>query len=357
LRDKESSIGELDGRAGIGASGWSNPVRSFITDKVFHVFDTIICLDASTGKELWRKEFLGAPVHLTLDIGPSSTPTISDGKCYVAGSAGFYCVNVKDGSVVWQAKTRFSHSSPLVLDGVVYCLVPEATAFDAKTGQVLWVQPTLKHTDCNFTKWTNGGKTYLIVAFPGSVYDHPPGAIFCLDPAADGKVLWSAQCSTGETPVIAGPDTLVCYNGFSVRAYKLTPAKATMLWETKDVGGPRGSSPVIYQDSIYLAGACHSGDALCCLDLKTGEKKWNPRKFCAESSSPVAVDGKIIAMPEVDELTLFVVMYKATPEKFEELGRFTPHAGPGASPTIVNGKMYLRLEDCVACYDLAQHDP
>ena len=86
--------------------------------------------------------------------------------------------------------------------------------------------------------------------------------------------------------------------------------------------------------------------------MKTGAMKWNPRTFCAESSSPVLADGKIIALIEENEDSLFVVMYRATPEKFEELGRFNPHAGPGASPAIVNGKLYLRLRDCVACYDL-----
>ena len=351
MRDKETTIQDLDGKAGIGASGWANPVRSFVTDKVFKLLDTIICLDAATGKEVWRKEFPGAPLHLTLDIGPSSTPTIADGKVYVQGSAGFYCLSAKDGAVVWQAKTRFSHSSPLVMNGVAYCLVPETTAFDAKTGQVLWSQPALKHTDTSVTKWACGGTNYLLIGFPGSCYDQPPGAIFCLNPA-DGKAVWSALCSSGELPVIAGADTLVIYNGGNLRAFRITPTNAVTLWEAKDVGGPRGSSPVVYQGYVYPAGACHSGDALSCYDLKTGEKKWNPRKYCAESSSPVLVDGKIITLSEEDELSQFMVMYRASPDKFEELGRFNPHAAPGASPTVVGGKMYLRLQDCVACYDL-----
>jgi hypothetical protein len=79
----------------------------------------------------------------------------------------------------------------------------------------------------------------------------------------------------------------------------------------------------------------------------------NPHTFCAESSSPVLADGKIIAMIEETEDRFYVVMYRATPDKFEELGRFNPHAGPGASPAIAGGKLYLRLQDCLACYDLA----
>lgn len=47
-----------------------------------------------------------------------------------------------------------------------------------------------------------------------------------------------------------------------------------------------------------------------------------------------------------------VRMYKPTPEKFEELGRFNPVVANCTSPVIANGKLYLRLEDGVACYDL-----
>ena len=112
-------------------------VKQMLMTRRFAYFDTAICLDASTGRELWRKEFPGVPVFETCDIGASSTPAIVDGKCYVQGSAGFYCLSAKDGTVVWQAKTKYSNSSPLVMNGFVYVSTPEPTAFDARTGQML----------------------------------------------------------------------------------------------------------------------------------------------------------------------------------------------------------------------------
>ena len=123
-------------------------------------------------------------------------------------------------------------------------------------------------------------------------------------------------------------------------------------------GRCRGESPLIFQEHVYISGGCHSDNPLRCLDLKTGEMKWNPRHMAAaEASSPVVVDGKIIALLENSENSLFAVMYRATPEKYEELGRFNPDAGPGASPAVVDGKLYLRLQDCVACYDLTAGTP
>ena len=104
-------------------------------------------------------------------------------------------------------------------------------------------------------------------------------------------------------------------NGGGVTAYKITPEKAEKLWDSPTGENPRVASPLVFQDYVYLDGACHSSGALRCLDLKTGELKWNPRKFCAESSSPVLADGKIIAPLEENEDSFYFVMYRATPEK------------------------------------------
>jgi outer membrane protein assembly factor BamB len=358
VRDREfSTIDEMNKQVGGVIScypgGPGNAIRVLLTNRVNSYFDAIICLDVATGKEIWRKEFPGSlsPYGGTHNVGASGTPAIADGRCYVAGSAGMYCLSVRDGSVIWQAKTGFNNSSPLVMNGVVYVLVPEATAYDAKTGQVLWCQSPLCHPNSSFTKWTSGEKNYLIVAFEGGTYSSPPGCIFCLDPVS-GKQLWATACAGASLPVMTGRDTLVMDSGM-IKTFKITPAKAEMLWASKDTGSSRGASPLVFQDHIYKAGACHSGAALSCLELKTGAIKWNPHTFCAESSSPVLADGKIIALIEENEDSQYVVMYRASPEKFEELGRFNPHAGPGASPSIAGGKMFLRLQDCVACYDLA----
>jgi outer membrane protein assembly factor BamB len=325
-----------------------------LLNRTITYFDAVICLDAITGNEIWRKEWPGSvsPYAGAANVGASGTPAIWNDKCYVAGSAGMYCLSVKDGSVIWQERTGFSNSSPLIKDGIVYVLVPVPTAYDGKTGRVLWRQPGLRHPNSSFATWTCDGKMYLIISIEGGVYSSPGGGIYCVDPA-DGKVLWTTFCPGASIPVMTG-DTLIMESSHdNTLAFKITPAKAEKLWETKRTGGTRGESPVIYQDHVYISGGCHSDNPLRCLDLKTGQIMWNPHSgFAAEASSPVLVDGKIIALVENSENSLFAVMYRATPEKYEELGRFNPDAGPGASPVVVAGRLYLRLQDGVACYDL-----
>ncbi|HWG06141.1 MAG TPA: hypothetical protein VG271_14090, partial [Beijerinckiaceae bacterium] len=94
-------------------------------------------------------------------------------------------------------------------------------------------------------------------------------------------------------------------------------------------------------------------------DLRTGEVVWKS-KIGADSMAPVILaDGKVIAtLGSAHQITkewrggYAVVMFKATPEKYAELGRFDPHACHMCSPAIADGKLYVRLLDSIACYDL-----
>src|SRR4029077_13041278 len=57
-----------------------------------------------------------------------------------------------------------------------------------------------------------------------------------------------------------------------------------------------------------------------------------------------------------------IVIFRATPDKYVEVGRFNPHAASCESPAIANGKLYFRTESAdgdysVVCYDLAEHRP
>jgi outer membrane protein assembly factor BamB len=325
-------------------------IQTMMLERRLKSSDIVLCLDAATGRQIWEKEFSGGPSRQLCNWGASSTPAISDGKCYVAGSAGFYCLNVKDGSVVWQAKTKYSNSSPLLMNGVVYVAVPAATAYDAKTGQVLWCLTNLTMESSSFVKWTHGGTNYVIGAVQGGVYTQPSAGAYCLD-AATGRGIWTAwNGGCISTPVILG-DTMVLRSF----AYKISPKGAERLWE-KGSDGDAGSQ-LVYQNCVYHTGGHCYGPQLRCLDLATGETKWERGWPEVRAPSPVLAEGKIISLCDGTDGGASVILVKATSEKFEELGKFNPRAAGCASPAIAGGKLFLRLKDCVACYDIAQHGP
>jgi RNA polymerase sigma factor (sigma-70 family) len=134
LRDKESPTFKLG--LGVTQENFKFDIPLAATgsawDQASKTTDTMICLDAATGKEIWKKEF-PAPSNWSGDglfgiLGPASTPAVWGGKLYVAGVDGLYCLSAKEGALLWQVKGGPSHSSPLVADGVaVYPAGPALT--------------------------------------------------------------------------------------------------------------------------------------------------------------------------------------------------------------------------------------
>jgi outer membrane protein assembly factor BamB len=348
IRDKEFNTLEALLEPTVGTHPHNNDAmitKQKLMETCFVYTDAVICLDAASGREIWKKEFPGViPPPSRYYYLASSTPTISGGKCYVAGSGGTYCLSVKDGATVWKAETKFTDSSPLVANGAAYVCLPDGiTAFNAENGQVLWTQPAAKNDCSSAILWTSGGRTCLICGAERK--------LFCLDPGK-GTVIWETYFGQDvqSTPLISG-DVLVVQGHYSVlSAFKLTAQKPEKIWSDLKLGD-RGSSPLIYQDHVYHPFA-ESDSPMACLDLKTGVRSWTQAgdNHC---SSPTLADGKIV-LSLCDHYHYFLVLVRATAEKYEELGRIPipEKQETFASPAIADGRLYVRLCDGIVCYDL-----
>ena len=106
----------------------------------------------------------------------------------------------------------------------------------------------------------------------------------------------------------------------------------------------------------YLYGYS-DGAGWVCQDWETGQLQWNERDKLRKGTIGYA-DGKFIC---VDETSGEVVMIKASPEGWDELGRFTlspqserrkPSGRIWVHPVIANGKLYLRDQEIIHCYDI-----
>lgn len=321
-------------------------------DKGQKAVETFICLDAVTGKELWRKEVVvscpPAPAYEGEGYGFSGVPAVCKDKAYFAGACALYCVDTKqNGAVVWQVKCEGSHGAPIVLNDVVYLMSKELAAFDAATGKELWRRPEIKSDYSTPGVWNQNGKTYLLCSCYG--YRGPdPVMIYCVD-AKDGKIAWKLNAGTHSvraTPVTSG-DIMVLRGGGSTEAYRISPEKTEKLWTAQ--AGDHASTPVIFGDAVYCCTRAYSSRLVCVLNLKTGAILCSQDgRASTTSSSPALADGKIFIMDSSGGLYGF----KATPDKYEEVGYVQSGAARCSSPAVAGGKLYLRLKDGVACYDL-----
>jgi outer membrane protein assembly factor BamB len=114
--------------------------------------ERVLCLDAVTGKELWKHEY-DCEYHIGYPAGPRCTPTVSGGKVYTLGAMGdLACLDAKTGKVIWSKNLPKEYNAtvplwgyaghPLVEGDRLFCLAGGkgsiAVALDKNSGKELW---------------------------------------------------------------------------------------------------------------------------------------------------------------------------------------------------------------------------
>lgn len=292
--------------------------------------DVVIALDAATGAPLWRFDHPGFPSGRA----SSSTPTIADGKVYAALSEHLYCLEASTGTEIWRAPLtgrKGPASSPLVLDGKVFLQQNFLSVFDATTGAELWKNNDVKGSHPSPATWR------------GVIICNSQKHVIGVD-SANGETLWQVPGGGDSTPVVSGDHLVVSskFDGKNLLAYHLTRDGATELWSHGFLAQRYGSSPILHEGAVYHLGS----DRHLCLDLATGEVKWE-RPAQSSLSSPILCDGKLLVY---ENRGGFVKLIRATPEDYTVLGRAKVGALHCASPAIVGETLYLRTAKTVAAF-------
>ncbi len=356
--------------------GYSTP--SVASDRVYVLANKgledefVTARDAKDGSPLWATRIgkVGNPDQQPNYPAARSTPTVDGAALYALGSDGdLACLETATGKVRWRKSLRADFGgqpgtwayaeSPLV-DGEVLVCTPGGTqatvvALNKKTGDVVW--------KCAVPGGARAGYASIVVADAGGVRQYVAytgDGLFGVE-AKTGKLLWRYDKTTGQmglsamTPVISeglvysGNDRL---GGAAVRILANGgAAKAEEVYRGMKLPRMLGGAVLIGE---YLYGS--SGNALVCVEFKTGQVKWSER-----SVAPGAVcyaDGRLYLHGESGEMALV----EATPEAYRELGRFTPPNPPQkranagekawAYPVIADGRLYIRDADCLWSYDI-----
>jgi len=317
--------------------------------------DSLICLDAGTGALIWQKIF---PVAKVNEADQGGTPCVTGGKLYVVGTRCLLCLDAGTGDLVWKTQIPNTDihgycdlaSSPLVVDGVVVVVAAGFRGFDARTGELRWVNDEQPRTWGDYTSmapWIKDGKTYVV----GERYDYR-----CFDPLT-GTLIWKVggvRCGGGSwwgnsTPVIIG-DLMISnpVNG-GLECDQLTMTGPKQLWNVPhhDVS----TAPLVYQGYVYTIGGGDYGHqtTMKCIELQTGDVCWEIKTPGQGCSSPIAVDGNILGYMNFGKV---LVMMKATPDACTQLA-YLPMQGDGySSPAFADGKIVMRTRTGLICYDL-----
>lgn len=359
--------------------GFSTPSkvgdRLFLLGAIEGEDESLIALDVRDGRRIWATAVGrmrgGYP-------GPRSTPTWADGRLYVISSDGkVLCARAEDGARVWvrdlveelggQCGPWAYAESPLVDGDRVICTPggPAVTivALDRITGATLWTCAVqrVRETEPGARRprraYSTAGYASIVAAEIGGVRQYVQfldGGVVGVA-AADGRLLWAwdapaspvANCTT---PIVEGDIVFAAsaYNtgGGAARIVRRgEEVEVQPLWFLKDVQNHHGGV-VLVDGHLYGTGASQ----LWCVELQSGRVAWTAPSVGKGSVS--AAGSRLYVRSENGP----VALVEAVPTAYRERGRFEqpnrsslkawPH------PVIADGRLYLRGQELVLCYDL-----
>ena len=351
--------------AGIGYSGYSIVDGKLFTMGVRNGGEDLIAVDEKSGKELWSAR-MGEMLKNNWGDGPRGTPTVDGDHVYaLSGRGDLICAKVADGKTVWQKTMKefggktpgWGYAESVLVDGDKVVCTPGGSkgaiiALNKKTGDTIWQSK-------DFTDGAHYAS--IIVADHNSTrqYIHlTEKHVVGLD-AADGKVLWTVDFP-GRTAVIPTPIFhegqvfVTAGYGAGCIAFKIGKDNSvTELYKNKVMVNHHGG--VILLDG-YLYG--HSDSAgWVCQNFKTGEQVWVEKSALGKGAVAYA-DGMFYCLAEKDGT---VALVEASPKGWKEHSRFklepqtTQRAPSGriwTHPVVVGGKLYLRDQELLSCYDV-----
>jgi outer membrane protein assembly factor BamB len=343
----------------------------------------VLCVRASDGKLLWQQvASKGVPDGRSHAWNGYASPSCAtDGKHVYAffGTPGLFCYDF-DGKLIWKhnfgvftTETGWGiAASPVVVDDLVIqncdndgakALPPgrkpeEAApaalvALDKNTGKVRWAAPRNQG---------RGYSTPILVATAAGRRDlwlNSPLGLWGYDPQT-GKELWHCRRGNGGQSLFGEP--LPVWNDQMLFLSSGRPGvclgvklpgdgditQSHVVWEGTRKGHRDVSSPILWEGLVYAA---DSRGMLSCLDLKTGEERYNERIGNGTNkslASPVAVGGKLLFVLD-DGVTVVVDPGpKLVVAGRNRLGEGKP-LDFAASPAIAEGRLYLRSQSTLYC--------
>lgn len=324
--------------------------------------DTVYCLDANTGKELWKHSYPCIAKDPNGFPGTRVTPTIDGDLVFTVSRQGqFFCLTLSDGKVVWSKNYAKDFNAPVPEPGTKqwwgYSGSPwvendlvifetggpgsSLVACNKKDGKLVWkngADPVGYSSTIGFTY--KGNRCLATFSAAGIVGRN----------LKDGKELWRHPWKTdynvnAATPIVDGDKVFISsgYNtGCALVQFSEKPPK--VLWHNKHMRN-HVNSCVLWQGHLYG----FDEKELRCLDFTTGEMKWADKSF--GKGSLMLADGKLIIFSDNGRLATA----EASLAGYKEISSSQPLGGKNTwtVPVLANGKMYCRSWENLVCLDVS----
>jgi len=322
--------------------------------------EVTLCLDAATGKEIWRGKYAAEAVARPADShpGPRSSPAVANGKVVTFGVGGVLtCYDAATGKQLWQkdefpkiVPAFFAAMSPIIVDKMCIAHLGgkgngAVEAFDLATGNMKW-------------KWAGEGPAYaspmmMTVGGVKQVVVQTEASLVGLA-LADGKLLWQIPTPTqrmhysSATPIIDGQTVIFTGQGTGSRAVRIEKQGDTYsvkdLWSNPDIGSGF-STPVLKEGLLF---GISDKNSFFCMDAKTGQADWVDTATRRDNFGAMIDAGSVIlGLPATSEL----IAFKPSAKAYEEVARLKVADTPTYAHPIISGKrVFVKDQENLALY-------
>jgi len=306
--------------------------------------ETVWCLDALTGKEIWKHTYpskLGAVYH---EGGPVSTPTIQSNRIFTLSKWGdVFCLDATKGTIIWEHDLRhdgvisnrwgFAGAPLLWHDLVILNAGAAGAALDRNSGRLVWLNGTNPTGYASPTLYHSAGKDSVLI--------FAAKHLVALEPQT-GHELWRFPWETGWDT--NNPDPLIYRDQIFISSFSrgcallaIRDGKPQLIYDKQTLHNHLSPGILLGEYLYAFNGEAKQQTDFRCIHLPTGDVQWT-RKDPAFGSL-ICADDKLLVLSEKGELLLG----EPSPAQFKPLGR--AQILPGlcwTPPVLANGLLYAR---------------
>ncbi len=322
--------------------------------------EVVAAYNFDSGEELWTHSWPGHFQESMGGPGPRATPTWHEGKLYALGAEGeLRCLEAATGKVIWKKNALADNGAgnlqwamsgaPLIVDDKVIVLPgggsgKSIAAYNKDTGAPVWKSLNDQQSYMSPMLVTLAGRRQIVLICA-------PRALGVA--VEDGSLLWEYPWVTdyginAAQPLIVDEDHVFISSGYGHGAalLKITPRgdafKAVEVWKNNTMKNKFNSS-VLHEGHVY---GLDEG-ILACIDVRTGERKWKGGRY--GFGQLLLADSHLIVLTEKGE----VVFVKASPESHQERASFPALSGKTwNNPALADARLIVRNQTEMACYNL-----
>jgi outer membrane protein assembly factor BamB len=319
----------------------------------------VLCLNASTGKEIWRDTYHAPAVTGPAGShpGPRSTPSLAAGKLITFGASGILsCYDASSGRLLWRKDNPnnevpqfFTSMSPLVDNNICYMHLGNSqngrvVALDVSTGAEKWKWQGEGPSYSSPSIMIAGGKKLVIVITEKSLVAlgaddgkqqfqvaAPVQFRFynCVSPVIDGQVIYL----TGQGSGIKAIKVEKNGNDFAVRD----------LWSNPSISS-KWNTPILKDGFLY---GFTDMKKLYCINASTGATAWIDNTVNSDFSTIVDCGTVVAGLTSPGNL----IILKPDHSAYSEIVKYKVSETPVyAYPVISGNAILIKDADSITCY-------